>query len=158
MKIPRRTVALFIGLASGLVLAKMGFAQQHIMQNMTEAKWDNAPPFLPPGAKIDVLAGNPMGDSLYSLRLKFPAHYRIPAHSHPADENVTVLSGRLFMGMGDKLDPKGGKPLGVGGFVMMPAKANHYAYTNGETIILLHGKGPVEFNYVNPADDPRNKK
>ena len=39
----------------------------------------------------------------------------------------------------------------------MPANMNHFAYTNGaETTIVLYGTGPVEFNYVNPADDPRN--
>lgn len=46
--------------------------------------------------------------------------------------------------------------LTVGGFALMPAGMNHYAYTKKETTILLHGMGPVEFTYVNPADDPRN--
>jgi hypothetical protein len=39
----------------------------------------------------------------------------------------------------------------------MPANANHFAYTKSETTILLYGQGPVEFTYVNPADDPRTK-
>ncbi len=58
--------------------------------------------------------------------------------------------------MGDKLDPKSGKALTVGGFAVMPAKVNHYAYTKKPATILLHGIGPVVLNYVNPADDPRN--
>ena len=37
----------------------------------------------------------------------------------------------------------------------MPANANHFAYTKAETTIVLYGQGPVEFKYVNPADDPR---
>jgi uncharacterized ferritin-like protein (DUF455 family) len=65
---------------------------------------------------------------------------------------VTVLSGTLHMGMGDQLDPKSGKALTVGGFALMPAKMN----TKKGATILLHGIGPVEFNDVNPADDPRN--
>ena len=39
----------------------------------------------------------------YAVRLKFPANYAIPAHSHPTDENVVVVSGALTLGMGDKL-------------------------------------------------------
>jgi hypothetical protein len=36
---------------------------------------------------------------------------------------------------------------------------NHFAYTTtSETTIVLYGQGPVEFKYVNPADDPRNAK
>jgi hypothetical protein len=33
---------------------------------------------------------------------------------------------------------------------------NHFAYTTKETTIVLFGQGPVDFKYVNPADDPRN--
>jgi hypothetical protein len=47
----------------------------------------------------------------------------------------------------------------VGGFALMPAQMNHFAYTTGqETTIVLYGQGPVEFKYVNPADDPRYGK
>ena len=41
----------------------------------------------------------------------------------------------------------------------MPAGMNHYAFTaTEETTIVLYGQGPVEFKYVNPADDPRNAR
>jgi quercetin dioxygenase-like cupin family protein len=151
-------ITLLITLAVTLVFASMALAQGHVMLTSAEIQWGEAPPMVPPGAKMAVLSGNPVGDSLYTVRFKVPANYRIPAHSHPKDEYVTVLSGSLSMGMGDKLDLKGGKALGVGGFAMMPANMNHFAYTKKETIIQLHGQGPVDFKYVNPADDPRNKK
>ena len=141
-----------------LLCVSLTFAQGHVIQTLEETQWSEAPPILPPGAKIAVLSGNPMGGALYTIRLKFPANYQIPAHSHPTDEHVTVLSGALALGMGDMLQEKGVKILEVGGFALMPANMNHYAYTTKETIILLHGQGPVEFKYVNPADDPRNKK
>ena len=118
-----------------------------------------APPILPPGAQIAVLAGNPMQAVPYTIRLKFPAHYAIPAHSHPTDENVVVVSGALTFGMGDKLVRGAGqnKTLTEGGFALMPAGMNHYAFAaTEETTIVLYGQGPVEFKYVNPADDPRN--
>jgi hypothetical protein len=129
----------------------------HVMQTLAEAKWGPAPPIVPPGAQIAVLEGNPMAGVPYSVRLKFPAHYSIPAHSHPTDENVTVISGTFYMAPGDKLDRSAGQPLGVGGFSHVPAKFNHFAYTKNEPVtIVLHGIGPVDFIYVNPADDPRN--
>jgi hypothetical protein len=41
----------------------------------------------------------------------------------------------------------------------MPANMNHFAFTTTQpTTIVLYGQGPVEFKYVNPADDPRNQK
>ena len=139
-------------------LSMSATAAEHPMQTLEEVQWGDAPPMLPAGAKIAVLSGNPGGDGLYTVRLKFPAHYAIPAHSHPKDEHVTILRGTLFMGMGDKLDARAGKALPVGSFAITPAGVNHYAYTEEEVIILLHGMGPVDFKYVNPADDPRNKK
>jgi hypothetical protein len=33
-----------------------------------------------------------------------PANYKVPAHYHPKDETVTVISGDFHVGMGDKLD------------------------------------------------------
>src|ERR1700689_3096480 len=125
----------------------------HVVSKLQEAQWGPAPPVLPAGAEIAVLAGNPMGNGPYSVRLKFPANYAIPAHSHPTDENVVVVSGTVYMGMGDKLDKGTGHAIGVGGFAMMPANANPFAYTAAETTIILYGQGPVEFKYVNPKDD-----
>ena len=74
---------------------------------------------LPAGAQIAVLAATRARRS-YTVRLKFPANYDIPAHSHPTDENVVVVSGALFTGTGTKLDKKAGPGLGVGGFALMP--------------------------------------
>ncbi len=147
--------ALFVSsLAGGVAL----LAQGHVMQTAAAATWGPAPPMLPPGAQISVLAGDPSKPAPYTVRLKFPANYDIPAHSHPTDENVVVVSGALALGMGNKLDRKAGTSLPPGGFGMLPANMNHFAYTTQETTIVLYGQGPVEFKYVNPADDPRNKK
>jgi quercetin dioxygenase-like cupin family protein len=131
---------------------------QHVIESLNQAHWGPAPPMLPPGAQIEVLAGNPMGQGSYSIRLKLPAHYAIPAHSHPTDENVVIVSGALTFGMGDRLvqDVSTNKTLESGGFALMPAGMNHFAYTSEhETTVVLYGQGPVEFKYVNSADDPR---
>jgi hypothetical protein len=61
--------------------------------------------------------------------------------------------------MGDSLKKSAdNKTLATGGFALMPANMNHFAYTAQETTIVLYGQGPVEFKYVNPADDPRSAK
>jgi quercetin dioxygenase-like cupin family protein len=132
----------------------------HVIQSPAEAQWGPAPPMLPAGAQIAVLSGDPTKSAPYAVRLKFPANYAIPAHSHPTDENVVVVSGGLTFGMGDKL-AKGAaanKTLAIGGYALMPANMNHFAYTAQETTIVLYGQGPVEFKYVNPADDPQTAK
>ncbi len=79
-----------------------------------EMKWSAAPPVLPAGAKITVLAADPSTKGFLSLRLQMPPGYRIPAHSHPTDEHVTVISGSFAIGMGDKLDKAQSKTLKPG--------------------------------------------
>ena len=131
----------------------------HVLADPKEANWGPAPPMLPPGAQIAVLAGDPTKPAAYAVRLKLPANYAIPAHSHPTDENVVVTSGEVTWGMGDKLikGAPSNKTLPVGGFAQMPANVNHFSYTTQESTIVLFGQGPVEFKYVNPSDDPRSK-
>ena|SRR5579871_2922599 len=142
------------------VAAAASAQHPHVIQTPGEAQWGPAPPMLPPGASIAVLSGDPTKAAPYAVRLKFPANYAIPAHSHPTDESVVVTGGSLTFGMGDRLTKgAGNKTLGVGGFALMPAGMNHFVYTSGpETTIVLYGQGPVEFKYVNPSDDPRNVK
>jgi quercetin dioxygenase-like cupin family protein len=92
------------------------------------------------------------------MRLKLPANYRIPAHWHPADEHVTVISGTFNMGTGDVLDTTTGKTLPAGSFALMPAQMHHFAWTSEETVLQLHGVGPWQIHYINPADDPRTQQ
>ncbi|MGE5537912.1 MAG: cupin domain-containing protein [Gemmatimonas sp.] len=120
-------------------------------------QWQAGPPGLPPGAEFAVLSGDPGSNGLYVVRAKLPAGYKIPAHSHPTTEYVTVLSGELQIGMGDKLDASSGQMLQAGGFAEAPAKMNHYAWSGAGAVIQVHGQGPFEITYVNPDDDPRTQ-
>jgi anti-sigma factor ChrR (cupin superfamily) len=117
-------------------------------------KWGAAPPVLPKGAQFAVVAGDPSKDGPYVVRLKMPANYRIPAHNHPTAENVTVLSGKFHLGMGDKLDEARGQELTAGGFAEAPPRMNHFAWTTAETVVQVHGQGPFAITYVNASDDP----
>jgi quercetin dioxygenase-like cupin family protein len=123
-----------------------------------DVKWADAPESLPPGSSICVLQGDPAKEGMFTLRLKFPADYRVPPHTHPTSEAVTVLGGTLFMSMGDKFDASKAKGMAAGSFIGIPRKISHFAYTREETIIQISGMGPFELNYVNPAEDPRNKR
>lgn len=127
-----------------------------MMVTPADLQWAEVPS-LPPGAKVSVIEG-PLNEAVpFTLRLKLPADYKVPAHWHPAIEHVTVISGTFNMGTGDMLDPSTTKPLSAGSVAIMPPKTNHFAWTKEETIIQVHGVGPWAINYVNPVEDPRKK-
>ena len=58
-------------------------------------KWMDGPPGLPDGSKFAVVTGDPTKEGKFVIRAKFPAGYAVPAHHHPTEERVAVLSGRL---------------------------------------------------------------
>lgn len=120
--------------------------------------WQDAPAGLPEGAKIAVLSGDPSKAGLYSIRLKFPANYNIPPHTHGTDEHVAVISGTMTLGMGEKTESKHQKNFPTGSYSLLPANSPHHAMSKGETIVQIYGMGPFSITYLNPADDPRNKK
>ena len=148
-------------IAAALLLAALPAAalamDDHIAVHPNALKWGPAPPGLPPGAQVAVVAGDPGKDGPYVVRARLPAGYKIPPHTHPTDENVTVLSGVFHIAMGDKFDPKKGDTVRAGGFFSAQKGMQHYGWTTGPTLIQIHGMGPFAITYVNPADDPRNK-
>jgi hypothetical protein len=147
-----------LSLALGLIAAgPAALGHDHQMVRPADLKWSDVPS-LPPGAKLAVIEGKMSEAQPFTVRLKFPANYKIPAHWHPAVERVTVLSGTFHMGTGDKLDQGKTMALGVGSIAIMQPKTNHFAWTREETVVQLHGTGPWGITYVNEADDPRKKK
>jgi len=121
-------------------------------------KWVDAPAGLPKGSKMAVIHGDPSAPGLFAMRAMLPAGYKVPPHFHPADENVTVISGELYMGMGDTWDESKGHALPQGSVSVMPAGAHHFAWSKVETVIQIHAMGPWGITYLNPQDDPRNMK
>jgi quercetin dioxygenase-like cupin family protein len=133
-----------------------GSAAQAQMNN-ADMKWGPAPPGLPKGAKLAVLSGDPGKEGMFTMRLRFPAGYAIAPHHHPADELVTVIDGKLALGMGDTVNKAKMAMLTPGGYAVAPAKMSHYASTKGGATIQITAHGPFAITYVNPKDDPRTK-
>jgi quercetin dioxygenase-like cupin family protein len=123
-----------------------------------QLKWTDGPPSIPPGAKMAILEGDPTKEGPFVMRLKLPDGYRVAPHTHPKPERVTVLSGTLHLGMGDKFDAAKGKAMPAGSYGSWPPGMKHYAWVTGETVIQLHGNGPWKIDYLDPADDPRKRK
>lgn len=122
-----------------------------ILLKASDIHFQPAPGF-PKGAEIVLMRGDLSKAVPYTLRLKLPDGYVIPAHWHTTDEEVTVLTGTFNVGMGDKVDKTQSTALSAGGFQVVPALAHHYVWATGETIVQLDGMGPRTTTFVNPAE------
>jgi quercetin dioxygenase-like cupin family protein len=119
-----------------------------------DIQWGPAPAVFPPGAEMAVLQGDPSKTDEFTVRLRMPSGYKIPSHTHPTTENVTVITGTFLTGMGGVFNEAGMDAFGQGDFVSIPQDHAHYAMTRGKTIVQVHAIGPFALTYVNPADTP----
>jgi len=141
---------------AAILVAQSGTPQHAFTSD--QIKWGPAPPFVPPGAQIAVLEGDPAASSGdFTIRFKIPNGYKVAPHWHPNRENVTVLAGTLKVGMGDTFDASKMMAFPAGSFAYLDPDMHHYVMASGETILQIHGRSPVQFNYINPADDPSQK-
>jgi hypothetical protein len=146
-------------LVSFLIPLSTSWAQSdgHRMIMPSDLKWEDVSS-LPPGAKIAVIEGPMDKEVPFTVRIKFPPNYDLPAHWHPGTERVSVLQGTFYMGKGAEFSPKDAKPLGPGCMMIIQPKTSHFALTKKEEVIVqLHGTGPWGITYINPAEDPRKK-
>ena len=129
--------------------------QMVLLPGDAAVQWSPAPPSLPKGTQLSVLAGDPGKPGPFVLRVKFPAHTIVAPHTHATPENLTVISGVVFHTMGETLNKSEGKQLSSGGFVYLPANMPHAVWTTSEGgEVQVTGTGRFGLHYVNPADDP----
>ena len=117
----------------------------------------DGPPSLPSGVQMAVVSGNPGKKGMFTIQLKMPADYAVPPHSHPTNEVVKVVSGKLHYGMSGKMNMADAKTLTVGHTVTMKAKMNHWVHAPAPATVQVSGMGPFQITYVDPKDNPEKK-
>ncbi|MBA4066569.1 MAG: cupin [Isosphaera sp.] len=95
-----------------------------------------------------VLEGDPNKPGPFVFRVKVPDGYKIPPHTHPKPERVTVISGTFNLGMGEKFDATTTEALPTGTYGTWPAGKKHYVWVKDETVVQFHGDGPWEIVYL----------
>jgi hypothetical protein len=119
----------------------------YVAQDM---KWMDAPAGLQ-GAQMVVLQGDPTKAGPFTIRLKFPAGYKMPVNWHDSDQNLTVISGLLYIGIGPTFDQSNMKEIGASSFAVIPAKMKHTEWCDTETIVQVHGIGPWNMHQGDPS-------
>jgi hypothetical protein len=152
----KATIIAVLCVCSAFILAQTGEHQNVFLPG--KFNYGPPPPFLAAGAQFAVLEGDPSASTgEYTIRLKMPDGYKIAPHWHPKRENVTVIYGNFKVGMGDNFDETKMQNLPAGSFAYLDPSMHHYAAATGETVVQVHGMSPLQFKYVNPADDPSKK-
>lgn len=112
--------------------------------------WGN-PQVLAPGAKDILLFGNPGQSENYVFRFKLPKDFEIKPFMVNPSCFLTVIEGEVLIGEGDVMSL-----LPAQSVCYIPEKYPIYFFSNEQVILQFHGTGPINMEYVNPVDDPRN--
>jgi hypothetical protein len=86
----------------------------------------------------------------FVIRIHHDAGYVVLPHTHPEDENITVLTGSWALGMGSRVNMAQLEPMEQGALGFVPKKMTHFGYAKVETMLQVHGIGP----FVNLPIDP----
>ena len=127
----------------------------HVVLQEADLKWGEAPPAFERGAQFAVLSGDPGKPGLFVIRIRMPPGFRVANHWHPSDEHVTLLDGDASLQMNDGAQSK---DLSSGAYVLLPARMHHAVSTKQGATVQVMAMGPFELNYVDPKDDPRQRK
>jgi quercetin dioxygenase-like cupin family protein len=97
---------------------------------------------------VEVLYGDPekVGEP-FVIRIRELAGGIIPPHRHPVDENITVVKGTLYFGVGDKFDRAAMKEMKVGSYAFIPKGSTMFGYTPDAAIVQVHGVGPFHIHW-----------
>ena len=105
-----------------------------------------------------VLDGDPRKEGPFTMRLKMPAGYKIPPHTHSTAERITVISGTAHLGIGERFEERAGRELKTGDFAVLPAGLPHFAWSDSEAVLQIQSEGPFQRQFVDAADEPAAAK
>jgi quercetin dioxygenase-like cupin family protein len=95
------------------------------------------------------LLGNSSQGGMWVDRVKIPDSGRVLAHTHPHDEQVTVIEGTWYLGEGERFDQGKLKGYPAGSFIVIPAGFPHFvAAKDGPVIVQLSGVGKFGTDYL----------
>lgn len=100
------------------------------------------------GSDVEVLQGDPeVAGKPFVIRIRELPGGLVPPHTHPVDENITVVQGTWFFGTGPAFDRRALKPLSAGSYAFAPKGTTMFGYAPDGAIVQVHGIGPFHIHW-----------
>ena len=132
-----------IGFRGALVVLVGLFAAASGVAQPKESREHRIRPLKPMTGDVEVLFGDPeaVGEP-FVMRIRELPGGIIPPHKHPVDENITVVQGTLYFGVGEKYDRAAMTEMKAGSYAFIPKGSTMFGYTPDAAIVQVHGVGP----------------
>jgi quercetin dioxygenase-like cupin family protein len=97
---------------------------------------------------VEILSGDPdSAGKPFVMRIHELPGTIVPPHTHPVDENVTVVQGTWYFGSGEKFDSSALRELKLGSYAFMPAGTSMFASSPSGAVVQVHGIGPFHIHW-----------
>lgn len=116
---------------------------QHVVR-ADEIPWGPCPDSLPAGCEVALLEGDLTSDGYFTARFRVAGEqpFVLPAHWHPRDERVTVLSGKVAVAFGADATRAEAREFGAGDYYVNARQQMHWVWIEGPTVLQISGLGP----------------
>jgi quercetin dioxygenase-like cupin family protein len=109
-------------------------------------------PLRPMTGDVEILSGDPeKAGEPFVMRIRELPGTIIPLHSHPVDENVTIVQGTWYFAVGEKWDRAALKELRAGDYAFAPKGSTMFGYCPDGAIVQVHGIGPFVIHWMHGA-------
>lgn len=124
----------------------------------TTARAFHVAPLRPMTGDVEILSGDPeKPGEPFVMRIRELPGTIIPLHTHPVDENVTIVQGTWYFAVGEKWDKSALKELRAGDYAFAPKGSTMFGYCPDGAIVQVHGIGPFVIHWrhgVKTLNDP----
>jgi quercetin dioxygenase-like cupin family protein len=97
---------------------------------------------------VEILFGDPeTPGEPFVMRIRELPGTRIPLHSHPVDEHITVVQGTWYFAVGAQWDFAALSELTPGSYAFAPAGSTMYGYSPEGAVVQVHGVGPFHIHW-----------
>ena len=146
MNIRIQTLTMFLVLSSGCTQTLPGnadFANGSVQLAVIadQIAWRPCPAGLPPGCEMAVLEGSPREPGLFTARFRVAEGFVVAPHTHPRDERVTVLGGRMAVAFGPEATLDDARQFGPGDYYVNARGAVHTVWALADSEIQVTGLG-----------------
>jgi hypothetical protein len=115
-------------------------------------------PLRPIAGDVELLYGDPdVPGQPFVMRIVELPGARVPPHSHPVDEHITVVQGTWYFAIGPEYRPDALQELKAGSYAFAPKGSTMFGYSPDGAIVQVHGVGPFRIHWkggLHTLDDP----
>jgi len=96
------------------------------------------------GPSSAYVVGGAQKAGLYVITALYPAGLKSRPHAHPDQRIMTVISGTLYAGTGERFDENNVQVLKPGGILIIPPNTLHWGWArDGDVVVQEVGIGPT---------------